>query len=607
MQVYLFQCQSSFILTVFSVWNTRDWFRPLEPNCNTNPGAYSFESYLDLNENCSEDEEAARNSMIFSQSRYELREFDRKAGLSAWVDNDDSGTYDPKRELVATPKKRRRPTTLPPSGKNNNGEARPRKLRARTTHDNESLLKSLCSENDNHFTSGFPQFEQFSGYLTRSCVKPPPVVTETSEIDSEDPSLLGCKQCASTDLTCPLISDPNCYPCTLCAEDDLDCELVSLAAIKRACDTCRRDRVKCSYLQSGIREKPCERCREKGFGCCAGLFKPPAKDPPFVPTPERPFLACTQCRRLKRWCSLEGKRKQPPCKRCLSESSACTFEKLEKAPRQEIAVTKGIVVIAEPEATPITHTKPNSKETMTVAEPKITPIITAKPNASGGRLTIKTRFAHPIILNYRPPGDGSRPCHWCKDPVYGIVGLGEQEVEVRVGSNGAGHTELQGGHTSAGHESSRICEYCTTLRMYILCCPGHQMREIKGLDRMEFDFDAAYQELLPQHGHSKTIWCSMCPSPAFYECCTPQGDNQMVKMAMGEQAEGNNAMESAVPVGCGLVLCEACASHLGSSCQGSLKRLLAVTETKEEDYPIGPRADASFLTADGEIVRRLGY
>jgi hypothetical protein len=158
--------------------------------------------------------------------------------------------------------------------------------------------------------------------------------------------------------------------------------------------------------------------------------------------------------------------------------------------------------------------------------------------------------------------------------------------------DGIGYEEICGGHHIDGKSQSRMCEYCTTDRMEILACTRHYLQPIPELSATTFDFSAAYSQL--QAGVSlesgEALWCALCPSPTFYECCTATQDTN-------DQARDIS--------GCGLLLCEAC-SLLIQKFKGDLQKMFLDTEqTLRTDFPVGLRADALFLRREGELFRQV--
>jgi hypothetical protein len=289
----------------------------------------------------------------------------------------------------------------------------------------------------------------------------------------------------------------------------------------------------------------------------------------------------------------------------------------------------------------------------------------AKPkfsaSVSGGKvMKITTSFCHPIQFNWEPPPPlpqspyslpkslseiqaSSFPCHFCTNPglSYAIGGLGDRIVEVIQWSHDIafGYEELEGGWSEEGQEQTRMCHYCTTERMLICICPDHMIRPIKGLDPRTFDFDSAFQGLLNQLLNLRTSedgitadtledvmdvkWCSICPHPAFFECCVRP---PCTKFGIETLPTDD--------IGCGLLLCEVCAFRMTGRRQHDRVPTpsqphpdhgdVATINTREEPiktimtldehinaaskdmfhYNDGVRADACFLKADGELMRR---
>ncbi|KAI9737198.1 MAG: hypothetical protein M1818_005730 [Claussenomyces sp. TS43310] len=281
---------------------------------------------------------------------------------------------------------------------------------------------------------------------------------------------------------------------------------------------------------------------------------------------------------------------------------------------------------------------------------------------------IRSCYCHPIKFNYDSPSHPSSPsknlgsvpsaCHFCASPpsgrtdngtrnnqsglFYSIFGLGERRVEVVQWDSGLGNEELEGGWSEAGSETSRMCRACTTKRIVTACCEEHEIRRIEGVDERNYDHDGAFIKMLaengidmrpyldetgsmgpPQHIEPAPIearWCSICLSSAYYECCAPQ------KFAIQDLRSS----------GCGLLLCDVCAqrligckpplpplasatmraigplpfpqpqinSNLSFRATQSLDTLVRAARRDVIDYREGLRADAEFLTREGELMRR---
>ncbi|KAH0544806.1 hypothetical protein FGG08_001035 [Glutinoglossum americanum] len=575
---------------------------------------------------------------MFDAPYYDFRPSARqgKKVISTWIDNDESGTYDPesKKEVTSLPKRSRE---SPNEVDKVHGDSQPKKPRPnswlRGRQQGESLVVSLDLKSDRGkailgtYTDspgsqrkrpGSPYKEPWGtpgaevpSHLTPLTIRPYSARTRrpsgefanlsssltiselsktTSALDLSDSSLghpeaRSCRPCFELGIPCPLLEDGSTYPCSNCVEDDCDCELVLPPVKKRACENCRRSRVKCSYREGEDHSLPCGNCQHRGQKCVAGpkygKERLPSGAARFKPTLERPFLACMPCRKEKKWCSLRAAEAEPPCNNCVRNGQKCGFERVEKykdqVGRREI---KGRRTRNSPE----------------------TPITTPIPDASrkcGVRMTIKTAFAHPITFNHIPAKDGSVPCHWCDAAAFGIMGIGEVHAEVINWQDGQGYTEVSGGHVGRGAEPSRMCSLCTMDRMLICTCEDHIMHPLPGRDPEDFDSRAALRELLSDRGLqgvSRSLWCSICPSPAFFECCTPQE----LDLPSGEMGQA-----PATASGCGLLLCETCEPLLARKYKGDLQAMISDAESNSHNFPAGLRADVSFLSDDGELMRRM--
>ncbi|KAL9136670.1 MAG: hypothetical protein Q9175_002116 [Cornicularia normoerica] len=211
--------------------------------------------------------------------------------------------------------------------------------------------------------------------------------------------------------------------------------------------------------------------------------------------------------------------------------------------------------------------------------------------------TITTKLAHPIQFNYAFDDDeGTAPCHWCEDEIYGILGLGKVEVEIVDNEDGQGFVENIDGHTETyGH--SRMCEFCTTDRLKITACRNHEIEPIESMNPDKLDYEAVMEWMMPGMASLAPFkWCSICPSPAFYFCSTKPDidmDGQEEGLYLGDHK------------GCGLLLCESCAVTLVNEHAGKLDRLIDILENDLADGGFGIRADASFLHSKGELLRRM--
>ncbi|KAI9847389.1 MAG: hypothetical protein M1837_002578 [Sclerophora amabilis] len=589
----------------------------------------------------------AKKLADYHQSRYRFREKlqAQNRSITTWLDQDDSGNFDPSAKKALPRPKRKREQGPREFGPESDAESYPRKSKALTwklgrrtglslitsialnSDRGRALLKSLAdsslakdiSEDCSKEKWPEPGISLPDGNtsqvmnlprLTRSLFKPaqfddaPCTNLETTRLGLQRPreseqwrTLMkgtegrGCKACLELGIRCPLLEDDSEYPCLHCVEDECDCELIAPPAKKRACESCRKIRTRCSYRSGGDHSLPCERCRNKDIVCCAGPEKPAIErtddnnSTTFVPTSERMFLACTPCRRAKRWCTLSNKKNRPPCGSCAREPTDCTFEKLER----------GKKVSDQNASEQNLPPSPLNEVCTTIAD---------KGNSSSegrNQSVIATRYAHPIVFNHDTSQSGSKPCHWCSEVSYGIAGLGEAlEAEVVNWPDQSGYVEISGGYTGRGHEPSRMCVACTMDRLCIASCSAHTIQPVKDLNADDFDFEAAFDELVldseAQPDRSPTLWCCICPSPAFFECCTPQQNDDL-----GDSDD----LKEPLPLGCGLVLCEGCAALLSGEYGGDLLEMISAVNRDEEDFPLGVRADVGFLGREGELVKRF--
>lgn len=160
-----------------------------------------------------------------------------------------------------------------------------------------------------------------------------------------------------------------------------------------------------------------------------------------------------------------------------------------------------------------------------------------------------------------------------------------------------------------------MCVSCTFERVRIMVCDRHEMKLIDDvLDPSVFRGETwekaitAFESGDEEEGRLvlNAKWCSACPAFAEYRCVAGQVDVEVDKE--GEEARG---------CGCGLLLCENCKDLLGkiegerrfsrASEMNVLDRLVQMVGVDKFHYPISARADASFLTTDGELISRLEH
>ena len=267
-----------------------------------------------------------------------------------------------------------------------------------------------------------------------------------------------------------------------------------------------------------------------------------------------------------------------------SSASLVEFGKTSE-PAQMLATSREVLPQSRLKAAqPIGSNKvPNAALTWSVKQ---------SPN-SGILRYIRTSFANPIDFAYKPPLDGSKPCHWCRDFTYGLLGLGEREVEVIDYRDGMGYVEASGGHVAQGREPSRMCIICALDRLRIIECGFHVIGPLDGWDESNFDLRSAFNSLEPPPGEDhctkQNHWCSMCINPAFYGCIAFQGFNRL------QEPTQSSSVDS---VGCGLLLCGRCA-RTTKKCGGNLARIIKVIKSTSVEL----RADVEFLLPSSDLYQ----
>ena len=398
------------------------------------------------------------------------------------------------------------------------------------------------------------------------------------------PAARGCKNCFDINIPCSLLVEGEKYPCRECKQDDMDCELILQPLKKRPCENCRRQKIVCSYRTTEDHSQPCQDCFRLGHKCVAGPLTGRTRTGPsldcdfkqFIPTPERPYKSCAACRKMKKRCSLESDPGYHNCTQCEIQGLKCTFEAVLKSDRKTS-------IKQQAENTGILQDLSAPAE---IGTPQDIPA-----HAGLNTISIKTRLAHPIYFNYDPPADGTQPCHWCDDLAYGIIGLPETHVRVTDYQDGRGYVEVSEGHAASGYPPSRMCRLCTSAVMLILGCTAHGLIPITGVSSAASDLNAVMQSMEPgRAGDAPFEWCRVCRRPAFYQCLNPLS----VEMNLPGIEE----------LGCGLKLCEWCASDLMNEHDGKLTECIAALEQDDSDpFHSKLRADASLLRSDGELMR----
>ncbi len=320
-----------------------------------------------------------------------------------------------------------------------------------------------------------------------------------------------------------------------------------------ACTECRKSRARCSLVgENAIETGPgvqCKRCVMHNKICAV---RPPKKKPLTAESARR---AADRKRKFgwRREMDAAAKRARQEAADKIAEDAAAN--KKRGRPRKNADETNGDYGAGS---------SPNKKKNAEA------PILTEEQQREQAKKEfqlpegiekkkIVTCYSHPIHFN----DDTIEEYHCATHFVHhGMYGLGATQVAVYWSNPGGGeppgYREIPGtgGHRDKGWGPSRICSLCTFECQRMLCCPEHQIRAICNMPTpKKFNYNAAYGILMgdkasgvPQNHADMITWCSVCPEPAFFECCTHQ-DNSI------------NVAENTSD-GCGLKLCTECATHM---------------------------------------------
>ena len=404
------------------------------------------------------------------------------------------------------------------------------------------------------------------------------------------PAARGCKACLELHIRCSLLQEGATYPCAICVDDLIDCELILQPLQKRPCETCQYRRIACSYRQAEADHSlPCQQCADSLRNCCAGPASGRVRIGPSLDQEVHEGRLVNNQAIQGGTKDLTLRRPFVTCTQCRRDKKWCTLSgKSQDIPCRRCRDAKRNCTF-EAVSKKTTATSRSQPKKSSSPEPATT-------EGVGVTRVITTSLAHPITFNHIPPEDGSAPCHWCEDLAYGIVGLEEVRVEVIDFGDHQGYTEIEGGHVGKGKDPSRMCMDCTMERLLITSCKPHEIQRLEDMETEDFDYDAAFEYLLP--GRAATVpfkWCSICPRVAFFACCKPQ-------MGIADDEEDLGMTEG---TGCGLHLCEECAVALMTEHDGFLEGHIEMLQKSDADFIV--RADVDFLHQDGELLTRAPY
>ncbi|KAI9049737.1 hypothetical protein LZ554_005889 [Drepanopeziza brunnea f. sp. 'monogermtubi'] len=612
-----------------------------------------FEAYAAAPEMMRMPKGARELNMLLNRRRRAVTNQKFRGGASAWIDKDTSGNYDPKQERKTLSIPVRRVKKSKASALDDEGNPKLKKpakeigwVRSlvvklpfkskkaldylRSVPAGELGLKLYQSTHEEEESDAVPDSGSGFGRTSKRkrSIKRPARPFRSDGLTVDDltdghPQRRGCTSCFEQDNDeCSLI-DNHTYPCEACEDAGTDCILIVPPAFRKSCEQCKKKRRSCSYrLDGGKGVEACDACGEDGVTCYAApllderwvkrVTNNPARKKGSrsdyasssvasdrTPIRERIYVSCNQCRSTGKRCTNKGKASTGPCSRCRKAGQNCQF------------VYPPTRTAAEASAT----SKAEHKETAA--------------SSSKHRIThtvITTAFCHPIRFNYIPDPLNQNPCSWCHNPFFGLWGLADSDDPRKVEGfwypDGGGFEEIFGGYSEERYSRSSMCVMCTFERMRVTQCGGHRMRmldPLKGeIDMRVFDDEKWSQavEAYTTGGDDnlvrKTKWCAVCPATATMMCCASQRfDAQGDSRYYGESGQ-HGRCDGAGEEGCGLCLCEDCAVLLEKMVKGGARTggrqidaLVNHVRCNTWRYPEGVRADASFITSSGELLRRI--
>lgn len=304
----------------------------------------------------------------------------------------------------------------------------------------------------------------------------------------------------------------------------------------------------------------------------------------------RRFISCNQCREAGSRCSLKSKQDDGPCTRCKNAEDSCRFLKPFTSKKASDSF------IPERNPAPYTQVSKSNGLQKNVKRREKKSSVPLEPLVQR-----ETAFIHPIKFNYAPKSD----CDFHTSIFYGLSGFEPRRIAGRWLPNGRGFQEISKvnhGDTLKyqGGENTKMCVDCTTARIVIISCPCHNVIPLTSTEQnplvhsndvLEFAFAACLDG--HENGAGALItnakFCSICPNPATHQCREK----------------------------CGLLLCDTCTGYLLSIKRATIGGKDYIEEYQIVDYiikevkkmaykhPGGLRADAEFLTNDGELLYRI--
>jgi hypothetical protein len=300
-----------------------------------------------------------------------------------------------------------------------------------------------------------------------------PIQDPISELDdlTGHPIARGCISCRENGIDCSLVGGGT-YPCQDCCDRNKDCAPIIAPAEKGRCKQCVHDEIERCSFEDEPGQAICDHCTFNEHICDAlppvGYRAQRIIIDEEIYTENRPHIQCTNCRLEKKRCSLKEKTHKPPCKHCKKTNIGCTFWDIPKPVKEKKSKVKGPTEGDAPEVAVPDHDY-FTKEDLDDIYGEDEQILARSPTPElemedykgrKGMLTkIKTSFAHPI--HFGSIEEDTSDCNFCELPVFGFTGLFEREVHVIRWYNGAGYTEVGGGHAESYKDGTNMCKDCT--------------------------------------------------------------------------------------------------------------------------------------------------
>ncbi|GAB7346100.1 hypothetical protein MBLNU457_4857t1 [Dothideomycetes sp. NU457] len=626
----------------------------------SNTGGYTKQiSDDDLDSQCSESDD---DSVIegptldnpYGSQIHKLRPRRRTDVLfdAAWVDQDESGNYDPDASSELQPARRRRQSFRARCVGDEEEEAR--KVARKAEKKRRRLeAKEACLRRDHIGCPGVVTFKVKSSKLKQlvSAINtnwPPGAcdikIPHLGKIYLPDPGpdgerdrlakkrtnkedgrpdltghreARGCWGCFELGMKCSLISDFPQWPCETCAHDGHDCELITPPERKLPCEHCTSQKLTCPYTYLQDHTEPCRPCQSAGVKCVAGPVEngirlrvsydrdwkeyPAPKPKPKVLLPQ----ACRRCETAGKDCSLLSELDNPHgCIICEMDGVQCelatSLQAREGAHRRDKSETRSHKGKKRERSSKrrdsAVHDIDSSKKRHHEHMDNIEPTTFSNPSKKK-KLTSKT-------LPLLPRG-----------------------VKIRRIVTKLCHPITFGGESN---DPKKPCSFCTTAS-YAIFGLGEKHVSVRdsGPGKPFTEISGGHAEA----GHPHTHICGDCTMSRF-KIASCEHDlepfraaesaamniNDAFSRMVENQADGSDIWCSLCPTlathrcktvgamsgkGCGLVLCETCMVEMAGLYDCNLVEMLRDAKDEITDNrPFGYRADVEIMKPDDGALAR---